>query len=231
MTFPIKIYSMVRFSVTPEVNAASTILIVLTLTLTLLAMWVQHHTGFNAPSAESFGKKKPSPSDPIIEVEAVTKRFGPAVAVDDVIVAMGEGEFVALLGPSGCGKTTMLRMMAGFETPNEGRILLGGGDMTDAPPNKRPVNTVFQAYALFPAHEWRRQRRLRAAHEPACLARRSSARVQDALVGPARAARPAPLRPALRRAAPARGVRPRDGQAPQGAAARRAVVGAGREAA
>jgi spermidine/putrescine transport system permease protein len=99
VTFPVKVYSMVRFSVTPEINAASTVLIVMTLLLTFVAM---------------------------------------------------RGEFFALLGPSGCGKSTLLRTIAGFESPSEGTLLLDGQEMTRLPPNKRPVNMVFQSYAVFP---------------------------------------------------------------------------------
>jgi spermidine/putrescine transport system ATP-binding protein len=87
---------------------------------------------------------------PIIEVRAVTKRFGPVVAVDNVSLSIHEGEFFALLGPSGCGKTTLLRMLAGFETPTRGEILIDGRDYTATPPNRRPVNMVFQSYAVFP---------------------------------------------------------------------------------
>ena len=87
----------------------------------------------------------------IIEVLGVTKRYpGGVLAVDDVTLRVREGEFVTLLGPSGCGKTTTLRMIAGFETPDRGRIALAGSDVTDLPPYRRPVNTVFQDYALFP---------------------------------------------------------------------------------
>jgi spermidine/putrescine ABC transporter ATP-binding subunit len=87
---------------------------------------------------------------PIIAVRNVTKRFGHHAAVDNVSVEIGEGEFFALLGPSGCGKTTLLRMLAGFETPSEGEINIEGRDMSDTEPNKRPVNMVFQSYAVFP---------------------------------------------------------------------------------
>src|ERR1700733_557566 len=86
----------------------------------------------------------------IIRFENVTKRFGKVVAVDNVSLSVEEGEFFALLGPSGCGKTTLLRMLAGFETPSEGRILIDGEDISRTPPNKRPVNMVFQSYAVFP---------------------------------------------------------------------------------
>jgi spermidine/putrescine transport system ATP-binding protein len=87
---------------------------------------------------------------PIITFENVTKRFGKLAAVDNVSLSIEEGEFFALLGPSGCGKTTLLRMLAGFETPTEGRILIDGQDISNVPPNKRPVNMVFQSYAVFP---------------------------------------------------------------------------------
>src|SRR5438128_3581863 len=85
-----------------------------------------------------------------ISLEGVVKRFGKAAAVRDVTVSIGEGEFFSLLGPSGCGKTTTLRMIAGFEAPDEGRIVLQGRDVTTVPANRRPVNMVFQQYALFP---------------------------------------------------------------------------------
>ena len=90
------------------------------------------------------------PAKTIIRFENVTKRFGKMVAVDDVSLSIEEGEFFALLGPSGCGKTTLLRMLAGFETPTEGRILIDGEDVSRIPPNRRPVNMVFQSYAVFP---------------------------------------------------------------------------------
>jgi spermidine/putrescine transport system ATP-binding protein len=85
-----------------------------------------------------------------VALEGTTKAFGEVRAVDDVSVAVDEGEFFSLLGPSGCGKTTSLRMIAGFERPDAGRILIGDTDVTEMPPHKRPVNTVFQSYALFP---------------------------------------------------------------------------------
>ena len=80
----------------------------------------------------------------------LVKRFGDVAAVDGLNLAMPSGEFFSMLGPSGCGKTTTLRMIAGFEQPTEGRILLDGNDMAYTPPHKRNVNTVFQSYALFP---------------------------------------------------------------------------------
>jgi spermidine/putrescine transport system ATP-binding protein len=95
-----------------------------------------------------------SVSDPEKQVEVglygVTKRFGTMVAVDDVTIEVARGEFFSLLGPSGCGKTTSLRMIAGFEEPDEGRVVLTGQDIVGVPPFKRNVNTVFQSYALFP---------------------------------------------------------------------------------
>ncbi|MBR9841792.1 MAG: ABC transporter ATP-binding protein [Rhodobacteraceae bacterium] len=87
---------------------------------------------------------------PIIQFKNVTKRFGDFIAIDDLTIDIYEREFFALLGPSGCGKTTMMRMLAGFETPTEGNILLSGQDMAPVPPNKRAVNMMFQSYALFP---------------------------------------------------------------------------------
>jgi len=85
-----------------------------------------------------------------IRVDAVTKRFGDVTAVDDISFTIPGGEFFSMLGPSGCGKTTTLRMIAGFESPDAGRILLQGGDVTNVPPPKRNVNMVFQSYGLFP---------------------------------------------------------------------------------
>ncbi|MCT4558822.1 MAG: ATP-binding cassette domain-containing protein [Pelagimonas sp.] len=87
---------------------------------------------------------------PLIQFKGVTKRFGEFTAIDDLTIDIFEREFFALLGPSGCGKTTMMRMLAGFETPTEGQILLGGQDIGQVPPNKRSVNMMFQSYALFP---------------------------------------------------------------------------------
>src|SRR3954469_4566031 len=85
-----------------------------------------------------------------ILVQSATKRFGDVTAVDDVSITIPGGEFFSMLGPSGCGKTTTLRLIAGFEQPDEGKILLQGQDVTHVPPSKRNVNMVFQAYALFP---------------------------------------------------------------------------------
>ncbi len=87
---------------------------------------------------------------PLVRFEGISKRFGQAVAVEALTLDIRQGEFFALLGPSGCGKTTLLRMLAGFETPSEGRILLDGEDIVAVPPHRRPVNMMFQSYALFP---------------------------------------------------------------------------------
>ena len=146
---------MLRFSVTPEVNAASTMLIVVTVVLMIVMMVhaeqdAEEDEGMSAMDQASAKSSQAPPSSPIITFRDVTKRFGKVVAVDNVNLDIEEGEFFALLGPSGCGKTTLLRMLAGFETPTEGRILIDGKDMARLPPNKRPVNMVFQSYAVFP---------------------------------------------------------------------------------
>lgn len=91
-----------------------------------------------------------SENRPIIEVRNVSKYFDDKTALDDVSLSIRKGEFVTILGPSGCGKTTLLRLIAGFQTASEGMILINGKEMTRTPPHKRPVNTVFQKYALFP---------------------------------------------------------------------------------
>jgi putrescine transport system ATP-binding protein len=87
---------------------------------------------------------------PLVRFDEVTKRFGGVTAVDRLSLDVYEGEFFALLGPSGCGKTTLMRMVAGFEAPDEGRILLAGENLASLPPYRRPVNMMFQSYALFP---------------------------------------------------------------------------------
>ncbi|MDH3661708.1 MAG: ATP-binding cassette domain-containing protein, partial [Alphaproteobacteria bacterium] len=91
----------------------------------------------------------PTPSD-MVTIERVTRKFGEVIAVDDVSLTIRPNEFFALLGPSGCGKTTLLRMIAGFQQPSAGRLLIDGDDMARVPPNRRPVNMVFQSYAVFP---------------------------------------------------------------------------------
>jgi len=89
-------------------------------------------------------------SQPLLRVASVVKRFGSFTAVDRLSLDIRAGEFFALLGPSGCGKTTLLRMLAGFEAPDDGQILLDGTDIAPVPPYRRPVNMMFQSYALFP---------------------------------------------------------------------------------
>jgi len=89
-------------------------------------------------------------SRPLLRIESLSKRFGGFAAVDQLSLDIYPGEFFALLGPSGCGKTTLLRLIAGFERPNVGRILLDGVDLASVPPYRRPVNMMFQSYALFP---------------------------------------------------------------------------------
>ena len=91
---------------------------------------------------------KSAPRD--LRLVGLRKAFGSAVAVDDLTLTIPAGSFFALLGPSGCGKTTTLRMVAGLETPTAGQVLLGDEDITRRRPYERPVNTVFQSYALFP---------------------------------------------------------------------------------
>jgi putrescine transport system ATP-binding protein len=92
----------------------------------------------------------PRPDRPLIRFEAVSKRFGQTRAVDGVSLDVAAGEFFALLGPSGSGKTTLMRLLAGFEAPDEGRVLLDGEDLAARPAHRRPVNMMFQSYALFP---------------------------------------------------------------------------------
>src|SRR5258708_22207582 len=86
----------------------------------------------------------------LVEIAGTSKRFGATTAVDDVSLGVERGAFYALLGPSGCGKTTLLRMIAGFETPDSGRIVIDGVDVIGLPAYARPVNMMFQSYALFP---------------------------------------------------------------------------------
>ncbi len=98
----------------------------------------------------STGAGRAGPAAPAVNLAGVTKRFGEVEAVVGVDLEIGDGEFFSMLGPSGSGKTTCLRLIAGFEAPTEGRVLLYGEDVTDLPPYERDVNTVFQDYALFP---------------------------------------------------------------------------------
>ena len=103
-----------------------------------------------SPASSTAARHAPSDGAPEISLRQVTKAFGSVTAVDDISLDIRAGEFFSLLGPSGCGKTTTLRMIGGFEEPTAGRIELRGRDVTADPPDKRPVNMVFQNYALFP---------------------------------------------------------------------------------
>jgi spermidine/putrescine transport system ATP-binding protein len=107
---------------------------------------IQIHAG-GRPGAAADSSRSDVPS---VQLDGINKRFGDLTAVHDLALSIERGEFFTLLGPSGCGKTTTLRMVAGFEQPSEGRILLDGVDVTSLPPFRRPTNTVFQSYALFP---------------------------------------------------------------------------------
>ena len=89
-------------------------------------------------------------SKALLQIDGITKSFGPVTAVDGLSLTVNDGEFFAILGPSGCGKTTLLRVVAGFETPDAGRVVLDGADITALKANRRPVNLMFQSYALFP---------------------------------------------------------------------------------
>jgi putrescine transport system ATP-binding protein len=106
--------------------------------------------GQNQPDNPVAARGADSAAAPLVRFEAVSKRFAGVTAVEAVSLDIHQGEFFALLGPSGCGKTTLLRMLAGFENPDSGRVLLGGEDLTGVPPHRRPVNMMFQSYALFP---------------------------------------------------------------------------------
>jgi putrescine transport system ATP-binding protein len=109
----------------------------------------------SARSSSGFAKRGFEPwadrnLQPLLRIEVVRKRFGEFLAVNQLSLEVYQGEFFALLGPSGCGKTTLLRLVAGFEQPSTGRILLDGVDLAPVPPHRRPVNMMFQSYALFP---------------------------------------------------------------------------------
>ena len=145
------------------------------------------------------------------------------VAVDALDLEMPRGAFYALLGPSGCGKTTTLRMIGGFEDPTEGRVFLGGEDVTEYPPYRRDVNTVFQSYALFPHLSVERNVAFGLERKKVCQGGGPHAHRRGARPRPAREVRQAQARPALRRPGAAGRARPRAGQPAAGAAARRAA--------
>ncbi|MDA8009319.1 MAG: ATP-binding cassette domain-containing protein, partial [Alphaproteobacteria bacterium] len=99
---------------------------------------------------ETASPPPPNAEDEIIRFDNLSKRFGDVTAVHPTSFSVRRGEFFALLGPSGCGKTTLLRMLSGFHAPSEGRIFIDGEDVTALPANRRPINMVFQSYAVFP---------------------------------------------------------------------------------
>jgi spermidine/putrescine transport system ATP-binding protein len=121
-----------------------------------VATWLDEQAGASVSRREIETLDEPSrtvtprPTKSSVQLESVTKRFDALVAVDDLDLELAGGEFFTLLGPSGCGKTTTLRMIAGFEQPDAGKVLIDGEDVAGLPPHKRPTNTVFQSYALFP---------------------------------------------------------------------------------
>jgi ABC-type Fe3+/spermidine/putrescine transport system ATPase subunit len=109
-------------------------------------MMVRMPTGTTTPGSGSVAE----PSGPLLEIAGVSRRFGDITALDDVSIDIAENEFFSLLGPSGCGKTTLLRIIAGLDDPDEGLVRLGGADLVAMPAHRRPVNLMFQSYALFP---------------------------------------------------------------------------------
>ena len=166
-----------------------------------------------------------------VELQQLQRVFGDVVALDGIDVSIASGEFVSLLGPSGCGKTTALRLIAGFDRPTSGRVVVDGSDVTGVPPNKRGMGMVFQAYSLFPNMTAERNVEfgLRIRKEQGSARRGRVAELLD-LVGlePCGQALPAP---ALRRDAAARRAGPRARDRAARAAPRRAALRARREGA
>ena len=157
---------------------------------------------------------------PQILIEGVSKTYGPVTAVDGVNLRIYKGEMFALVGASGCGKTTLLRMLAGFASPTSGRILIEDADMTNVPPHERPVNMMFQSYALFPhmtVEENVGYGLRRMALEKTAKAKRIQEALDMVQLGALGAAQTAP---ALRRPAPARRARARPHSQAESAAAR-----------
>ncbi|MEB3734644.1 ATP-binding cassette domain-containing protein [Halopseudomonas pachastrellae] len=162
---------------------------------------------------------KAEPND-FVKIERISKRFDEALAVDDVSLSINRGEIFALLGGSGSGKSTLLRILAGFERPSEGRVLLDGQDITDLPPYERPINMMFQSYALFP-HMTVEQNIAFGLKQDKLPKAEIDARVKEMLkLGTHDRIRSPQTGSAVRRPTPARCPGPLTGQAAQGAAAR-----------
>ncbi len=160
---------------------------------------------------------------PYVRIDKVTKKFGDFIAVDDVSLDIYKREIFCLLGASGCGKTTLLRMLAGFEKPTTGRIFIDGVDMTAIPPYERPVNMMFQSYAVFP-HMTVEQNVAFGLKQEGLAKAEIAKRVAEMLeLVQARPVREAQAAPAVGRPAAARRARPRAGQEAEAAAARRAA--------
>ena len=220
---PVRIYSLLRVGVSPEINAVGTTMIAITLFIALATLPLLLWRRRTEPPAAAAPGSRMSDAELTIALSGVVKRFGDQYAVKRLDLDIAKGSFFSILGPSGCGKTTTLRMIAGFEQPDEGHILLEGQPVEDVPPYRRNVNTVFQSYALFEhlslyeniAFGLRRKKVAEAGdHAP---------RGRDARARAPRRARQGQAAPALGRAAPARRARPRARQPPRGAAARRAA--------
>ena len=167
------------------------------------------------PKAEQRQPWRDPEAKPYIEIQNVTKKFGDFTAVDDVSLNVYQGELFSLLGGSGCGKTTLLRMLAGFETPTSGRILIDGVDMAHIPPYSRPTNMMFQSYALFP-HMTVEQNVAFGLRQDGTPRGEIAQRVEDMLdMVQLERLRQAQAPPALGRPAPARRARPQPDQAPK----------------
>ena len=192
------------------------------------AWWQRTSSARSGESSSRGTTRRQSPSSSSAASPSASARF---VAVDNQTLNIYEREFHALLGPSGCGKTTLLRMLAGFEEPTEGSIWLDGKPLSGVPPHKRPVNMMFQSYALFPHMTVEGNVAFGLKQDRMPKAEIAGARRRDAEARQDGAVRQAQARPALRRAAAARGARPRHRQAAEGAAPRRAARRARQEAA
>src|SRR5438309_4826184 len=114
------------------------------------AAQADHDRNIRPRARRTFAPWADPAAKPLVRFDGVSKRFGAVSAVAELSLDIFSGEFFALLGPSGCGKTTLLRLLAGLEMPDGGRILLDGAELTTVPPYRRPINLMFQSYALFP---------------------------------------------------------------------------------